>query len=344
MFFNRLSKTPLEKAACLSQKNEAWEFSTCLARGWIAPRREAPYRPYLSLIVSSSEKILLSKLHEKNPDTDRNLELLLKAMTKPSFGAGGARRPQTVYLNNEDLVLAITSALANLDINCQYRVSLPIFNKFRKSLEVGLRRGREDPSGLLSIPGVTAPVVGHLYELAADYYHASPWLWLDDQDPLVISYPYQSKPRYGIVMGSARESFGLAVYDTIEDLRLIFRSNISNRQLVKQSSWLVLLFEAPTFMSFEDLDAISQYGWPIPNQDRYTFFGRAISPDGLNLPTKADLFWMEGAMSGIINFLHKYQENMPLEKLVDLEVPVTTINGPSHLRLQMPRLEDLLNS
>ncbi|CAK0750645.1 conserved hypothetical protein [Gammaproteobacteria bacterium] len=332
----------MEKAIRLSQTNETWEFSTFLARGWITPRREAAYRPYLSMTVSSSGKLILSEFQKQPPSPETDTELLLRAMKRPALGAGRARRPQIVCLDNENHVSALTPILAELNIRCQHRVSLPLLNKSRQFIETGLRKGGEAFPGLLTIPGVTPPMVEHLYQLAADYHRASPWAWLTDLNPLVISYPPQAKPRYGFVMGSAGASFGLAVYDTVEDVQLVFRREISNRELVKLSSWIMLLFESPISMSFDDLDAITQYGWPVVNEKAYPLLGRTIPANGLNLPNKADLFWMEGALSGILNYLPRYQTQGRISDSKGLIVPVTTINGAAQLRLQMPRLEDLL--
>jgi Domain of unknown function (DUF6930) len=336
-----LMKSP-RKVQNLPKTNEIWELSTFLARTWITPRKEPPYRPHLSLISSSAGKIILSEIDKDIPHVTRYRQLLIQAMTRPILGGGRARRPQSVHLNNKDLVLTLAPFLVEFDIDCQYRVSLPFFNESRQILESDFNRGKNLP-GLLSISGISPPLVGHLYELATDYHNAAPWLLWGDHDPLVISYPPNSNPRYGIVMGSMRETFGLAVYDTVEDLRLTFDRKISYQKVMQRASWLVLLFEEPTFMSFDDLDAVSQYRWSIAGENIYPFFGRAVPPDGLNLPTKEDLFWMEGALSGILHYLPKHQYKGSIRQYVDLIVPVTTLNGVSELRLQMPQLEHLLS-
>jgi hypothetical protein len=334
----------LEKASRLRQSKETWECASFLARAWITSPREAPYRPYLLLIANLSGKILLSHAQQQSVDADQLLASLLRAMVRPELGAGRARRPQVVYLNDAEQVTALTPALAELDICCQYRASLPTIQKVRPLLERGLG-GREPFPGLLSIPSVTPPLVNHLYELAADYYRLSPWLWLGDHDPLEIRYPPEAAPRYGIVMGSGGEIFGLSIYDTVDDLKLIFRRDLSHRQLLRRATWLVLFFEEAIAMSFDDLDAIPQFGWPVVNERAYPVFGRTTQTVNIDLPTKSDLFWLEGALSGITHYLTQYQDSAVGPEYVDDELlPVTTVSGSSQLRLSMPDLEELFNN
>ena len=72
------------------------------------------------------------------------------------------------------------------------------------------------------LPSVTLPMLGHLHELAAQFYRATPWTWFRDQHPFAIQIPPEEAPRYAIVMGQAGEVFALSVYDTLDDLQLVF--------------------------------------------------------------------------------------------------------------------------
>jgi hypothetical protein len=335
-------KTLLTRVGRLRQTDEIWEFASHLAWVWITPRRQPPYRPYLLIVVNQEGKAILSDTQQFSPDPEQMLAILLQAMTRPGFKAGKPRRPQTVHLNNADLVSALGPTLAEFDIGCEYRAELPSLNRTRRFLEKGFSKGEPYP-GLLSIPDVTPPLVQHLYELAAEFYQAAPWRWLGDHDPLVVSYPPKAKPRYAIVMGSGGEIFGLAVYDTVEDLRLIFRRNLSQLEVIQRSSWLVLFFDEPIAMSFADLDAIAHYDWPVVNERAYPVFGRT-APNGLiDLPTKADIVWLEGVLSGFLGYLPQLLESgFDDEDPEDLILPVQTISGKAKMRLQMPELEELL--
>jgi hypothetical protein len=297
----------------------------------------------LLLIANLAGKVLLTHVQKQPPEAEKLLEYLLQAMIRPELGAGRARRPQVVYLDDEDYVATLTPVLAELSIRCQYRVSLPTLPKIRQFIERGLG-GRDRFPGLLSISSVTPPLLNHLYELAADYYRLSPWLWLDDHAPLEIRYPPEAAPRYVIVMGSGGEIFGLSVYDTVEDLKLVFRRDLSHRQLRRRATWLVLFFEEAMAMSFDDLDAIPKFGWPVADEQAYPIFGRTTKTVEIALPTKTDLLWLEGALSGIVHYLAQYQGSAFGPELVEDELlPVATLSGAAQLRLRIPGLEELFD-
>jgi hypothetical protein len=203
-----------------------------------------------------------------------------------------------------------------------------------------MNRGQEPFPGLLTIPSVTVPLVGHLFQLAADFYRATPWRWLDDNHSLEIRYPPDGVPRYGVVMGSGGEVFGLALYDTLDDLRLVFEAHISHQELIKRITWLVLFFEEARAMSFDDLDAMTKYGWSVPSDRAYPVFGRTTKTLELALPTKTDLFWMEAVLAGILEYLPEYKHSF--WQRAESTLTVTTIRGKTQLHLKMPAFERAL--
>lgn len=326
----------LEKVRRLRQSDETWEGSSRLGRTWITPRNQPPFRPYLILVANTTGAILCSQVMEQAPTPDQLFEQLLNAMLHPALGSGRARRPKVINLDDPDYVSALTPRLADLEVRCQHRISLPSLQNALASLERGMNRGEPIP-GLLTIPSVTPPLVGHLFELAADFYRATPWRWLDDNDSMEIRYPLDETPRYAVVMGSGGEVFGLAVYDTLEDLQLVFEPQLSSQQLMRRSTWLVLFFEEAMAMSFDDLDAMAKYGWSVPGERAYPVFGRTTKTGEIGLPTKADLFWMEAALAGILAYLPEHKQNFmrPVEKTLT----VTTISGKTQLHLKLPAFE-----
>ncbi len=328
----------LKKVARLKQRDEYWEGTSRLGRVWITPRKQAPYRPYVTLFASQGEKILRSKVSETALTFEQMFEELLQAMYRPSWGAGGARRPKVIYLDNSDYVATLAPRLAPVDVRCKHRRLLPLVEDALYSMEMSMNRGREAIPGLVAIPSVTQPLLGHLYELAADFYRATPWRRLNDNHPMEIRYPPNSNPRYVVVMGSGGEVFGLAVYDTLADLQLMYQPNLSPQQTVKRTIWSVLFFEEAIAMSFDDLDAMAKYDWLVAAENAYPVFGRT-TPDGeIVQPTKADVFWMEGALAGILAFLthHKRALRRTVLKPVEITLPITTISGQAQVCLRLP--------
>lgn len=337
----------LKKVRRLKQRDEYWEGTSRLGRMWITRRNNPPYRPNVILLVSQEDKVLRTRVLEAAPTSDQLFEELLRAMHRPTWGAGGARRPKVIYLDNPDYVTALAPRLATLDVRCQHRRSLPIIEEALYSMEMRMNRGQEPIPGLVAIPSVTPPLIGHLFELAADFYRATPWQWLTDSHPMEIRYPPDKNPRYAVVMGSGGEVFGLAVYDTLADLQLMYRADLSPQQTTKRATWSVLFFEEATAMSFDDLEAMDKYDWPVAAEQAYPVFGRTTPAGELVQPTKADVFWMEGALAGILAYYLQAKETFGPAKGVrqsgvppaEVTLSVATISGEAQVYLRLPAFD-----
>jgi hypothetical protein len=323
----------LNKVQQLKQRNEYWEGTSRLGRMWITPSQAPPYRPYVTLFVSQEGKVLRSHVQGHPPTADALFELLLRAMRRPLLGAGGARRPTCMYMDNPDDVAALTPRLATLHVQCAYRPALSIANEVLYAMET--QRGKYEPiPGLLSIPSVTPPLLEHLYQLAAQFYQAAPWRWLNDHHPLEIRYPPEDTPRYVVVMGSGGEVFGVAVYDTRNDLQLMYRPHLSPQQMANMATWFVLFFEEATAMSFDDLDAIAQYDWPVAAHHAYAVFGRTAPDQAIVLPAKSDLLWMEGALAGILAYVDGHMEvHQGVVQPADVTLSVPLLGGEAGVHL-----------
>jgi hypothetical protein len=325
----------LQRVQQLKQIDEYWAGTTRLARMWVTPDHETPYRPYLTLLLSQQGKILSSKVLEQPPAADALFELLLRAMRSPALGSGRARRPSLIYLDNAEHVAALSPRLEALKIQCVHRPTLAMADKAVAAMES--RRGKYTlPPGLVSILSVTLPMVGHLHELAAQFYRATPWTWFHDHHPFAIQVAPEEAPRHAIVMGNAGEVFGLSVYDTLDDLQLVFSPALSHRQVARMSTWFVLFFEEAPAVSFDDLDAITAHDWPVAAPQAYPVFGRSTADQGLALPTKADLLWMEGALAGLLTYLDHHMvlwHGVP--QLADVTMSVTRVDGEAQVRLQL---------
>jgi hypothetical protein len=325
----------VKQAQRLHQRDEYWAATSRLARMWITPKHAPPYRPYVTLLLSQQGKIVSSRVLKHPPPADALVEELLRAMRRPALGAGRARRPTRIYLDNAEDVTALTPLLEALNIQCVYHHALPMVDEVMVEMETQM--GKYEPlPGLVSIPSVTPQMLGHLYQLAAQFYQASPWRWFHDHHPFAIQCPPEDGPRYAIVMGSGGEVFGLAVYDRLEDLRSMFTSPLSPRQMAKMSTWLVLFFEAAPAVSFEDLDAMTANDWPVAAPHAYPVFGRTTPAQEIALPAKSDLLWMEGALGALLAYMDAHMEVYQGKvQPADLSVSVSRVGGEAQVHLQL---------
>ncbi|MEA3407777.1 MAG: hypothetical protein U9R48_06830 [Chloroflexota bacterium] len=322
----------LQRLCRLRQTEEVWEGAARLGRMWITPRDEAPYRPYISMFVSQGASIVRVQILANAPTPERMFGELVRAMRHPILGGGRARRPKVVHLEDPELVADLAPRLAALGIRCEERHALPTLDALLDEVERSANRGDFIP-GLSDLPFATPSLIGHLYELAADFYRAAPWQWLDDWHPMEIRCPSTSDPRYAVVMGSGGDLFGLAAYDTRDDLLFMYRADTSPEEAAEVSS-CAFWFEEATGISFGDLDAKAAYGWPVAAEDAYPFWTRRERGHTIP-PTLADLLWLEGALGAILAYLRKYKEvcfdgSQPTEMLL----PVKTIGGEIHVHLE----------
>jgi hypothetical protein len=137
-------------------------------------------------------------------------------------------------------------------------------------------------------------------------------------------------------MGSGGEVFGLAVYDQLEDLRSMFTSPVSPRQMARMRTWLVLFFEAAPAVSFDDLDAMAVNDWPVAAPQAYPVFGRTTPEQALALPAKSDLLWMAGALGALLAYMDGHMEVYQGEvQPADLTVSVSHVGGEAHIHLRL---------
>jgi hypothetical protein len=139
-------------------------------------------------------------------------------------------------------------------------------------------------------------------------------------------------------MGSGGEVYGLAVYDTLADLRRMY-ANKSERDLTDVVSWFVLFYEEAIAMAFDDLDAIARYGWPVPGVAAYPVMGRTRPGSHIDLPTRRDLLWLAGALPACLDY---YQHHLRLRHgqvaPAELALTVSILGSPASVHLWLPAL------
>src|SRR5262249_3778969 len=119
----------------LPQHDEYWATTSRLARMWITPKHASPYRPYITLVLSQHGKIVSSRVLAQPPTADGVFEGLWGAMRRPAGGAGRARRPTRMYLDNAEHVAALPPLLAAFNIQCVYRYALPMADEVMVEME-----------------------------------------------------------------------------------------------------------------------------------------------------------------------------------------------------------------
>ena len=332
----RPDEVPLEEVRDLRQADEVWESTIRLARIWITPPDEDPYRPYLALTVSPTGQILGTEILDKDPPmSDEVINALAKAMCYPGPGAGGKRRPTAIHMEDEALVEALAPKLQEVGVRCEYRHTLR--EAEYALVEMDRFMSEQEPiSGLLEVPGVTPFVVDGLFEAAAYFYREAPWRWLDDSHPIGMRYPVDSEPRYAVVMGHGGETYGLALYNSAEILQATY-AGVPPDQLIGQEGWIAVLFGEAIDMSFDDLDAIRKYDWPVAGKYAYPLVLQVTRSGQPTRPSKSELFRIEAALLAIPDFVENQMaaaEGLPQSAMETMTIAMA--DGEDQISLGYP--------
>jgi len=339
-----MAKSPLDKARRLRQSNTTWICTMRRAHSWITPKNRSPYRPY-TVLVLEQETQLIRRIYtqEERPTPKSVLEVLVKAMLSPLLGPllspligfGKRGRPTRVVLDDADTVQALTPRLAEIDVRCAYSPSLPLVDAALQEIRARMTEQKPMP-GLLSVPGATEPLVRELFAVAAETYHQAPWRWIDNTSPIEIRYPLDGRTRYALVLGSGGESFGLSLYESPDDLRAVF-SSIEPERLVEQISWLSLVFEEATVMTFDDLDAMEKYGWPVAGEQAYPLVIKATPPGEWRVPSASEMAWLAAVLRVIPDFVVRHlRADRGRPRPAEVTYPLPGVHGGQEISLRYP--------
>jgi len=220
------------------------------------------------------------------------------------FSSGKLGRPARIVLDDADLARAVAPWLDGIGVRCDYQAALPLVNTALRDMEAYINRAEPRP-GLLSVPGVTLPLLEELFSAAAEFYRRAPWRWMDNLAVLEVHYPTEGPARYAAIMGFGGEVFGLAVYPTLDDLRIQL-SDLKPAQILKKMTTFSVSFDEPRALAFEDLDALEKYNWPVVSGQAFPQVIKAIPPGKVGVPTAAEIALLAAALRIIPDFVIRH--------------------------------------
>jgi len=327
-----MTSNPIDQVRRLRQSATTWLCTARRAPTWIMPKDKPPYRPYVVLVLEqASNRIRQTRILDKQPTPEAVLDVLVKAMLSslPQKLLGlGCSRPRQILIDDADLAQALAPRLAEVDVLCEYRPTLAQINAALREMEAYMTK-REPIPGLLSLPGATQPLVGEFYAASAEYYRQAPWQRMDNWDPIEVRYPSEGRTRYALVLGSGGETFGLSLYESLEDVRLATLSTGAAGRI----SWFSLVFEEATSMAFDDLDAIEKYGWPIAGEQAYPLAIKAIPPDKWGVPNASELACLAATARAMPDFV---QAGRGEPRPAQVTYPLSGVYGNQTISLRYP--------
>ena len=90
-------------------------------------------------------------------------------------------------------------------------------------------------------------------------------------------------------------------------------------------------------MAFDDLETMERYGLALAGPRAYPVFDRSASPKKISPPSAADLFWLEGALAGVLAYMrdHLRFQGSAIRPAA-LTLTVATLGGQRQVALRLP--------
>jgi len=284
----------------LHQTPDTWGVGTFLLRQWLVDDDpDIPARPTLILVLDLDHGyIMASSLINHAPSAEEIRDTLFKAMTKPMKMCGEPRRPTTLFCHSAGLGEAIEPYMDELGIHCEPR-AIPGIDDILEEMAQFMDQEEDHPS-LIDIEGATLDIVGKFFEASATFYRAAPWVQMLNEQFLLLRIPAEGGlERFVTVMGNGGVEYGLAFYESWQDVENLFKNQDDPLNALPAQGALSMLYERAHMMSFDDLDAIEANDWDVVDEQSYPspiYFHRT---EEARRPTLAEMQWIEAALRAI---------------------------------------------
>jgi tetratricopeptide (TPR) repeat protein len=328
-------KSPLD----LPQTQDSWYFLERKLRAWVNPEDGEPQRPYVSLVVNLGTGAIHGQNLGPKPGLPDIQKLLFDAMLQPEKGLMiSAQRPQRIFFEERQWLDELAPALQQIGVQAKYRSMKSDFDPLIQDLEAHLRQGGVEPPGLLGQKGVNIRLLASLFAAAADFYRTEPWVQLSNSDLLAVRVAPQKEPYYVTVMGQGGIEYGLAVYQTWEDVLHQYRPHERVEEALPPSGAHVFFFNPINEAPFDDLDAMETYGWEVAGPQAYPVPFIFTPKQQVLRPGRDELLWYEAALRAIPQFVahHLVAGSHPVEGPIEANLAVDTSAGRVQVQVRYP--------
>jgi tetratricopeptide (TPR) repeat protein len=332
-------KTPLD----VPQTQDDWYFLVREMRTWTVSEDEEPQRPYIVMIINLQTGAVHSHKLGPKPSPQEAQKLLFETMLHPEKELKvPAQRPQRIFFEERQWLDELAPALQQIGVQAKYRSMKSDFDPMIRDLEAYLRGGRAEPPGLLAQKGVNIRLLAGLFAAAADFYRAAPWVRLSNDDLLAVRVAPQKEPYYITVMGQGGIEYGLAVYQTWEDVLHQYQPYERVSEALPPSGAHVLFFNPIHEVPFDDLDALETYGWEIAGPQAYPVPFIFTPGEEVLRPGRDELLWYEAALRAIPTFVDQYlkgdshAERGNQDQPIEASLAVNTSAGKVQVQVRYP--------
>lgn len=278
-----------------------------------------------------SGQLIVQDVVETPPSAELIWDRLTDAMENPADGSPG--RPAEIQTRTDATWQALEPHLQEIEVDVINRPQLDqldqLVSQLNQHLEASAAAG-----GLLDNDNLAPDNIGRLYAAAAEFYRRQPWNFVPMDAPLrVEGTAVGDQPRYCLVMGQSAMTFGLSIYQSLDQIRSMLDNRCggcddecdaddcgegecggcdvggcsqSEIDLTPLGSSLAVVFDTSEGMTQGDLAAIQQYGWPVAGPEAYPAIYRTAAQLTPEPPTAADLRLLAACLIAIPGFASRH--------------------------------------
>ncbi len=324
----------LERLRRLPQReDEVWQGGLIRLPAWIE-EPPAPYRPWVALWVSTRTGLVGSS-DPVRPD-EKSVELVRSAFVASACDEELAGyRPGRVEVRDAALAGQLESWLAGIGIEVARRERLPELDSMMAAMARDLLGG-DPPPDALSAPGVTVERMQAFAEAAREFYLATPWRHLTDEDLLRIDAPFvETGLRFATVLGAVGETYGLGFFDSLRGYQALVDAPDPVRVLSRRRAWSLAFGPLPELPPAE-ADLWEDHGLPVAGPEAYPHAACIGPGKRMRRPSARTLAFLEGLLRALARTTESQLEAGRWEQAV------TTADGSVRFKLSSPETLEAL--
>lgn len=315
----------------LPQEFDVWQVD-CRHMGTRVEEEGELFNPWLVLVASVSSGLIMAQKVSLEPPTVALIwDVLAEAMQRPP--ADQPHRPTEIQARPDESSEELGRHLDDIGVPLALVEELEVTDFLFADLKESM--GRDEPPGLLEMPGVDRERVAAFHQAAAEFYRRTPWRKLGFESAIRIATDrYESGPWYAVIMGQSGITFGVALYEDLKILKKLWTGTLSDEENTRETVALSITFGEAAESTDADLDAIEEYDFEIAAPNAYPSVFRKERGLTMRPPLAWELELMEGCLRAIPDFVNQY----PPDELSTHALTVPVASGP--LTLTMAWLDD----
>lgn len=286
--------------------------------------------PWILLFGSESTSLIRAcEVSPEKPSSDQVWDHFAKAIQEPLAGTPG--RPAQLLVGNDPLWETLRDHLTEIGVDLKTGADLGLLNLVFEDVVRELTGAMEsDSTPLLEVPGMSVEKAASFFEASAYFFKEKPWKRLREEYAISITCPELGRgPWYGVIMGAAGVTAGLALYDDLNWLERVWTEQLSPEEQAQETEATALTYGSRDTMLPEDLAAMKEHGWKAGGREGYPEIYRKERGQGLRTPMSEEMAILDACLRAIPPFVKK----RPSDDDTPEQVAVASPSGPLTLTL-----------